>query len=415
MAVNPINILKQVLESVTLTVTIDSVDALGSGSYKLNTKETYYLRTLKQVTIDGVDYQVTDFSINEFITVKALSGDVPVTASSFTIDQPLFVWGNPKMVSAELVKRTQNGTAIWPYLWAVEISNTQRNLDPAAAVTHTPSFNLFLLDSSNKEDWTISQHYDNAVYTLNNYIDSFISLLKSRRDLFDTDSISFTVTNHVNFGDYIVDEGMNELILNDQITGIQLEIDIPFTISTCKDVEITPNCTPSTYQNSDQSFTQEIGSGQTYTAPDIEVSVNTIPQGAFPANTDVDISITGTSSFLLAITGQENSYETGDDGDQFLLGTYDNEILTDFYTLKNDNEWGHKNRFTGDTGGYMDFSTGNFFEADGTPTNKAGAFPNNNLRDYAFRRRWHLNRSGSDNWVTRVANTQTETRGGETG
>ena len=121
------------------------------------------------------------------------------------------------------------------------------------------------------------------------------------------------------------------------------------------------------------------------------------------------------SPFFLWITGQENSFEAGDDGDQFLSGTYNNAILSDFFTLVDDNEWGHKNRFSSRNGGYMDFATGNFFDKDENPTTKSLAFPNDILRDYATRREWFLNRSGSANWPTRVALTQTDVRGGESG
>jgi len=412
MAINPIKILKDVIDSVALTVTIDSVSSLGGGSYKVFTKETYYLRTLKKVTISSVDYQITGFSINEFITVKALSGDVPVTASSFTIDQPLFVWGNPQMVSAELVKRVQNKTAIWPYIWVVEISNADFNLDPSSEVKSTPTFNMFFLDSSDKQNWTISEHYDNAIYTLNNYLDTFVQILKSRRDLFDTDSINFNKVNHVNFGDYIVDEGMKELILNDEVTGIQVKIDVPLTIGTCKDTVITPNCTAGTVTINGTSLTfGSVPSGGTL---DIDVKNTLGSQVGSEVGGEWVVPIGG-SAFLLALTGQETAYLEQDDGQNFIDDLYDNEILTDFYTLKTANEWGHLKRYAGDTGGYMDEVSGSFFDSSGTATTKAGAFPNDIMRDYAFRRRWFLNRSGADTWTNRMNSVGGETKGTETG
>jgi len=146
------------------------------------------------------------------------------------------------MVSGELVKRISNGDGFWPYIWLVEISNTAGTLDPAAAVTQTPSFNLFFLDSNDYENWSIQQHYDNDIYVMSNYIDFILGILKSRRDVYETDSITYTTTNHVNFGDYIVDEGMNERILNDNVTGVQLQIDLPIIIQSCSDVTITANC-----------------------------------------------------------------------------------------------------------------------------------------------------------------------------
>ena len=243
MALKPIEIFIDTISSVAHRINISSVVSLGSNQYRLNTNNTLYLRPLKKVLIDGVEYVVDDFQINSYITVSATDGsDTPVTLDFFDIDVPLFLFGNPKMVSAELIKRINNGNGSWPYIWLVEISNTSGTLDPAAAVTQTPSFNLFFLDSNDYENWSIQQHYDNDIYVMSNYINFVLSILKSRRDVYETDSITYTTTNHVNFGDYIVDEGMNERILNDNVTGVQLQVDLPIIIQTCSDVTITANC-----------------------------------------------------------------------------------------------------------------------------------------------------------------------------
>ncbi len=146
------------------------------------------------------------------------------------------------MVSEELVKRIKNGTVVWPYMWVVEIGSTDGTLAPEAAVTETRNFVIFFLDSADKVNWTIEQHYDNDIYTLNNYIQFFFEILRSRRDIFETDSITYSKDNYINFGDYIVDEGMKELILNGGITGIQLQMSIPFIIQSCDDFTVAPNC-----------------------------------------------------------------------------------------------------------------------------------------------------------------------------
>jgi len=117
-------------------------------------------------------------------------------------------------------------------------------------------------------------------------------------------------------------------------------------------------------------------------------------------------------------TGQEVIFRTGDDGDRFNNGDYASvniADIVDYYTLKLVNEFGHFKRLTGDTGGFMDEATGSFFDKDGVATTKALAFPNNNLRDYAYRRKWHLNRSGSRIWNDGIDLAQTDIVGGEGG
>ena len=568
MALKPIEIFIDTISSVAHRINISSVVSLGSNQYRLNTNNTLYLRPLKKVLIDGVEYVVDDFQINSYITVSATDGsDTPVNVDFFDIDVPLFLFGNPKMVSVELIKRINNGNGSWPYIWLVEISNTSGTLDPSAAVTQTPSFNLFFLDSNDYENWSIQQHYDNDIYVMSNYINFVLSILKSRRDVYETDSITYTTTNHVNFGDYIVDEGMNERILNDNVTGVQLQVDLPIIIQTCKDVSITANCpiitetfnsvsisSPLSFKNivvqtndaipvqtgtvlidTSESLVIQVASGG---STSLDISVNGVllipgattdqniivfaegsgdqvgvsdggewqildsiisnsddtysvaleapdtlelpdithnqPDGspailpaqtplvcdpASPASNQVngasktDIPAGGSKDFQIEYangdpvvvtevsdsatlfegtipnppsavtsnvmaTGQETIYRAGDDGDRFLNGDYASvnlADLTDYYTLAAVNEWGHNKRLTGDTGGYMDEATGNFFDVNGLATTKAVAFPNDILRDYATRRRWFLGRSGVRNWNDAIDLVQTDSRGGETG
>lgn len=136
-----------------------------------------------------------------------------------------------------------------------------------------------------------------------------------------------------------------------------------------------------------------------------------------PTGLEVQITIPTVSASPLS-TGQETSYLAGDDGDRFINGDYASvniADISDFYTLVLDNEWGHKKRLTGDTGGYMDEATGLFYDVNGVATTKALAFPNDILRDYAWRRRWYLRRSGARSWANAITLTLTESRGGETG
>jgi hypothetical protein len=241
MAINPIKILDEVLQGVSLTVNISAIVDNGGGSYTLTVDNTYYLNRLSKITIDAVEYTVTDFTIN---TELVVSGDSLPTATSFTINQPLFLYGNPQMVSAEIVKRQDNNTLTYPYIWAVEISTTSKNLNPSAAVKATKSFNLFFFDTVDRENWVIEDHYNQDIYPLSNYIDYFFTILKSRRDLFDSDSITWNETNHVNFGDYIQDQGNREKILNDNITGIQVQAEVPFMSQGCGFTSVTKNCLP---------------------------------------------------------------------------------------------------------------------------------------------------------------------------
>ncbi len=397
MAINPIKVLKDVVEGAAHTITIDSVVSLGGSKYQLMTENTLYLRTAgepKTITIDAVDYTITDFEINSYITVKAVSGDIAVTASSFTINAPLFVWGNPQMVSAELLKRVNNNTVIWPYIWVVEISNTQNTLDPAAAVRTTPSFNIFFLNSADKVNWTIEEHYDEDIYTLNNYIEFFIEILKSRRDLFATTLITYTTVNHVNFGDYIVDEGMKELILNGGITGIQMQIDIPYTIDTCNDIVVTSKCNGAS-ETLNGTAISPLTDGSTKAI----IVQNDLPSpvqvGAIltdtPTSLIVSVPAAGVPAGAIAYSRPKNdvmiSYNNFDEGYQF-INTTDTYVLplnavqnsidpSDVYKIILDERAvGHLFRYQGLNDGYYNSDDDTYRLANGDLSDRGTVFDN---------------------------------------
>jgi len=152
-------------------------------------------------------------------------------------------------------------------------------------------------------------------------------------------------------------------------------------------------------------------------ADDSAVVVTTIEDTANSFIGEVPDILSGIST-QVGTTGQENASVTGDDGDRFLNGDYASKQvadLTDVYTLvlANPDFPNHNKRLTGDTGGYQDEPTGNFFDKDNVATTKALAFPNDIMRDYAWRRRWFLLRSGARTWTNAVALAQTDVRGGE--
>lgn len=154
----------------------------------------------------------------------------------------------------------------------------------------------------------------------------------------------------------------------------------------------------------------------------VDAADGTTPIGTLTTNTanekKIEVTLPAAISTSPLNTGQETQYRAGDDGARFIAGDYasvDFADISDFYTLVSANEWSHFKRFTGDTGGYMDEATGNFFDKDGNATTKALAFPNDIMRDYCTRRRWFLNRSGTRIWDDAIDLAQTDVRGGESG
>jgi hypothetical protein len=258
--IRPIAILKELIETTAHTVVVDSIVDNGGGSYTIETCNTFYLNFGKKFTISAVEYTVTSFVLNESITFTGAS--LP-NVTSFEIDPPRFIYGTPKFINAELTKT--NFTGKYPYIWLVEISNTEHDASPSARIKSTPNFSLLFLDEMNKTGWTIEDHYENAIDTQLNEIDFFIKTLKKRRDLFETESLTYETINHANFGVYISDKGYDKKILSDDVSGAQLQIKIPYIVDTCNgcDAPIISICNPVTIEV-DGVFSEYVASGGSY-------------------------------------------------------------------------------------------------------------------------------------------------------
>lgn len=268
--IRPVQILKDLIESTAHTITIDAITDNGSLSYTIECCNTYYLNVGKKFTVSAVEYTITGLVLNTSITFTGAS--IPVV-TSFEIDPPKFVHGTPKFVNLELQKTNKDEK--FPLIWLVEIHNTEYDDSPSARIKATPDFNLLFLDTTNKRDWTIDDHYENVVDTQLNEVNYIIRVLKKRKDLFETEDLTHQTTNHVNFGDYIVNRGYDRKILSDDVSGVQLNLKLPYItmicecdepiISICQPVTITENGVFQEYVPAGGTFDYTSGGGGSFT------------------------------------------------------------------------------------------------------------------------------------------------------
>jgi hypothetical protein len=168
----------------------------------------------------------------------------------------------------------------------------------------------------------------------------------------------------------------------DRLSGCYIDITYrqAFSYNVCaipaSDVPPPPEaeCLPATYQNSNESFVQEIASGGTFEALDIIITINGIPQPAIPANVNASFTFPCPPPAI----NTASIYKTGADAINF---NYDDAFLkrgrgTDFYNLDFDNpHLPHNKAYTGKDGGYHDEVTDDYRDKDGNITTEALAFP----------------------------------------
>ena len=194
-----------------------------------------------------------------------------------------------------------------------------------------------------------------------------------------------------------------------------------------------PVCADAVYENSDQSFQQNIVSGATFVADDVVnvdsdgSNVPTPANIAFAATLCTGVTPSGIAYQRPQLTGQETSYSLHDDAWQVQNGIrgytppanpeqiaqLDTTSLHPNITMKQNNFFGNLERFTGTTGGFQDLAL-DYFDKDGIATTEALAFPNSivvcNLTGLAFTR---TIQNINTNWATTLTNANGSSFGGE--
>ena len=101
-----------------------------------------------------------------------------------------------------------------------------------------------------------------------------------------------------------------------------------------------------------------------------------IPSGG-STTIDVISAATPVVGLPLMKTGQATSYRTGDDGD------IEAGRAESFFILQYNNYFGHRQRFTGTTGGYYDQVAAGYKDVNGNATTQALAFPDSLIIDWS--------------------------------
>jgi len=204
-----------------LAITDDSVNAT------ISVCDLYYARKGLIIKIDGKDYTILSVDyVNSTITLKGLIAPIPHVMIAKL--QPLFYFhGTPLAVNSELsaIPFTSKKT---PMLYVYEIIREDYDLDILSSIEKRSDVKMVFLDDSS-EQITTDEHYQFVITPLANLVDKFIFELKrDKRNLAIKELANYKRINHVRFGTYTDGKGHEKRIFQDQLTGIEVSLTLPF-------------------------------------------------------------------------------------------------------------------------------------------------------------------------------------------
>jgi len=227
-----VDIIRDFVELLDFQFDITSAVDNGDGTYTLFACKTYQIQPLPNcpLVIDGVKYTVKSVDNNVSITIAGPS--IP-TVTQFQIPKPYYFHGTVIKTNLELsqIKKQMDKMPL-VYLLEVLVDNFNNNSE--VPLDRTSDLRLFFLAPSNFSEWKTTDHYTGAILQMRNLAYQFISILNKSRIIDEFDD--YELINRVNFGVYVTDKGNTKRIFNEQLSGVELRINLPINrIFDCKE------------------------------------------------------------------------------------------------------------------------------------------------------------------------------------
>ena len=264
---NLVDLVQGIIDRISLEISVSEV--VGS---KLTVCNTLFLTENKTVTIDGLEYTVADFSLNNWLEVTPKGHSMPVPTNTTTLTAPsiTFLQGTPISANNEYQQLSLKTSDKTPFIWLVEpYSYDEQPFDSSIDVEFKGK--LLFLDWADK-DMLNSKHNDLAIKPMNNLKEAFINVINEDfnfKRLETTKSLT-----RPRFGVYQSDKGAKKQIIEDELSGVEFDLDLKVYDASvcCATSEDLPINTYATVKNTDDSYNVTFPNGGTQIVPDSEVS-----------------------------------------------------------------------------------------------------------------------------------------------
>ena len=224
----------------TPTVVICTSEEIDANNFKLTCSDTSYLRTGSVFVHNENTYTVTSFEVNKELTIE---GTPRITDELITLRNPFFITDTPQGANNELSLESAN-LELHPFVWLLENFPTNYQ-DPSNQYVGQSRVRLFFLDVSENNYWLNEDHRKECVEPMRNLINQFLVDLQYKvSGEINLSASNLSLTDRVRFGVYTGDKGNTKSIFNDQLSGVEVDINIPvkkYAADNCASLALIPS------------------------------------------------------------------------------------------------------------------------------------------------------------------------------
>ena len=214
-----VDIIRDLVATLQLSVNVGSVTANVNGTYTVATTCTRHLQTGMSFSVSGIDYVVVSFVRDVSFTV---SGASTISVSSFLLPAPKFWHGSILETNKTLTGISDMSEKV-PMVYLRRPYRDNFNRDDSANGRQT-DVTLFFLSEDNFQQYDIDDRDNECIYPMRSLLYSFVEMLKNNSQIGMIES--FEVENKERFG-VVNSKGVEKALFDTPLSGCELSITIP--------------------------------------------------------------------------------------------------------------------------------------------------------------------------------------------
>lgn len=215
---------------------VDQIDNTLSGVYEPSTGRTLVCKTkwarVGKTILNASDeaYKIKELQEDEWIIGDPVDPTSPPLEGTLYLADPFYISGTKMATNREWTISDSNMSNKTPLAWLLELIRIQK-FGRESALEFNTSLRLFFLDETDITNYYTKDHRDNVVEPMSKLADEFLKVIQEDRQfetIEDYELITFS-----RFG-VETDRGMFENILDANLSGVELRVDLKRFKINCK-------------------------------------------------------------------------------------------------------------------------------------------------------------------------------------
>ena len=197
---------------------IEENEKIDLGFWEFISGTGYVFQTVLSSEVVSIDNNIIEVENTELVDLS--------NVTTIRNLKPYFYHGTYIDVNKEIdTSKEIFSDAIYPAVIVWEVIRQSFEAEHTSVVGNSPKLTMSFLDTTNKLDWTNDDQYQKVIYPMENFADKFIHICDNHP--FIAKLQDYTYIKHSNWGKIVQDKGHIKYLLDENLAGLNLEIELP--------------------------------------------------------------------------------------------------------------------------------------------------------------------------------------------